>query len=106
MPDPFLTKLPAFKKLPAPALAELSRTLTLRRYRKGEAVFEEGSAADAVHLLKSGVLKAVKFSPRSDYASMELIGPGQLFGMIAVLDDKPYPVSAVPITPCEAYRIP
>ncbi|MBI2363034.1 MAG: Crp/Fnr family transcriptional regulator [Elusimicrobia bacterium] len=37
---------------------------------------------------------------------MEVIVPGQLFGMIAVMDDKPYPVSAVPLKPSEAYRIP
>ena len=50
MTDPFLAGLPAFKKLPAPVLAEFSRKLILRNYRKGEPVFEEGSTADAVHL--------------------------------------------------------
>jgi len=30
----------------------------------------------------------------------------ELFGMIAVMDKKAYPVSAVPLKPTEAYRIP
>ena len=106
MTDPFLAGLPAFKKLPKPALDALSRSLMLRSYRKGEPVFEEGSPADAVYLLRAGLVKAVKYSPSSEISSMEIIGPGQFFGMIAVMDDKPYPVSAIPLSPCEAYRIP
>ena len=106
MTDPFLAGLPAFKKLPAPALAELGRKVVLRSYRKDEPIFEEGSPADAVHLLRAGLVKAVKYSPSSEISSMEIIGPGQLFGMIAVMDDKPYPVSAIPLSASKAYRIP
>ncbi|MFI5361050.1 MAG: Crp/Fnr family transcriptional regulator [Elusimicrobiota bacterium] len=106
MRDPFLAKLPAFSELPDSLLAELAQKLILRKYCKGEAIFEEGSPADAVHLLRSGLVKAVKYSPKSQLSSMEIIGPGQFFGMIAVLDGKPYPVSAIPLSPSEAYRIP
>ncbi len=106
MTDAFLASLPAFKKLPAEALAELSRKLILRNYRKGEPIFAENSPADAVYLLRAGLIKAVKYSPSSELSSMEIIGPRQLFGMIAVMDNKPYPVSAIPIAACEAYRIP
>jgi len=104
--DAFLAGLPAFRKLPAEALAELSRRLILRNYKKGEPVFTEGFPADAVYLLRAGLVKAVKYSPSSELSSMEIIGPGQLFGMIAVMDDKPYPVSAVPIAASQAYHIP
>lgn len=106
MSDPFLAGLPVFRKFPAAVLAALSKRLVLRSYRKGEPVFEEGTPADAVHLLRTGLVKAVKYSPSSELSSMEIIGPGRLFGMIAVMDDKPYPVSAIPISACEAYRIP
>lgn len=104
--DRFLAGLPVFADLPAAERDALFPRMLLRRYRKGEPVFEEGAAADAVHLLRSGLVKAVKYSPRAEPASMEVIVPGQLFGMIAVMDKRPYPVSAVPISPCEAYAIP
>ena len=106
MVDPFLSKLPAFGKLSKPVLAELAPKLMLRKYRKGEPIFEEGSPADAVHLLRTGLVKAVKYSPKSQLSSMEIIGPGQFFGMIAVLDGKPYPVSTIPLSDSAAYRIP
>jgi len=104
--DFFLARLSAFKKLPETTLDRLSKQLTLRAYNKNEPIFEEGNRPDAVYALKSGILKAVKHSPRREQSAMEIIGPGQLFGMIAVMDDKPYPVSAVPLRESEAYRIP
>ncbi|MFI5345487.1 MAG: Crp/Fnr family transcriptional regulator [Elusimicrobiota bacterium] len=106
MTDSFLKKLPAFSKLPDSIMAGLSQKLLLRKYRKGESIFEEGAAPDAVHLLRSGLVKAVKQSPNASLASMEIIAPGQFFGMIAVMDGKPYPVSALPMSDAEAYRIP
>jgi CRP-like cAMP-binding protein len=104
--DPFLREPAAFGKLSAAKLAELAPKLMLRKYRKGEPIFEEGSPADAVHLLRRGLVKAVKYSPRAQLSSMEIIAPGQFFGMIAVLDGEPYAVSAIPLSESEAYRIP
>lgn len=96
----------ASAKPPPAGPSALLAGLPSRRYRKGEPVFLEGTAADAVYLLRSGLVKAVKHSPRSELAAMELIAPGQLFGMIAVMDAKPYPVTAVALAPSEAARIP
>lgn len=104
--DRFLSSLPIFSELPAPELTALFPRMPLKSYRKGEPIFHEGSPADAVFLLKTGLIKAVKYTPQGGPASMEIIAPGQLFGMIAVMDKKPYPVSAVPISAGEAYRIP
>lgn len=104
--DFFLARHSAFKRLPSAALSGLERVLRLVEYRKGEPVFEEGASPAAVHLLRSGLVKAVKYSPATEPFAMEIITPGQLFGMIAVMDKKAYPVSAVPLKRSEAYRIP
>lgn len=106
MTESFLLAHPAFSGLPGALLAELVARIPARTYRKGEPIFEEGVAPDAVHLLQTGLVKAVKCSATSQYASMEIVVPGQFFGMIAVMDGKPYPVSAVPLGPARAYRIP
>lgn len=103
--DYFLARLPAFRRLPEHALERLSEALRLRSYRKGDAVFEDGDPPESVYLLKSGLVKAIKYSPREEPVIMELIAPGGLFGMIAVLERKAYPVGAVCIQDSEAYRI-
>lgn len=104
--DYYLARLPAFKRLPAETLERLSLAFKLRAYRKGEAVFREGDPPDDVFLLKSGLVKAVKLSPQEQPLIMQVVAPGTLFGMIAVLDAKAYPVTAICLRDCEAYRIP
>jgi CRP/FNR family transcriptional regulator len=68
-------------------------------------VFAEGGAAGAAFLLRSGLVKAMKLSPKDDPVILEIIVPGHLFGMMAALDQKPYPVDAVCLQDSEIYRI-
>lgn len=103
--DYFLSRLPVFKRLPPADLEKLSQALLLRRYARGRMIFEDGSPPEGVYLLKSGLVKAVKYSPREEPVIMEIIVPGRLFGMIALMDQKSYPVSTVAIQDSEAYKI-
>ncbi|MDD5304392.1 MAG: Crp/Fnr family transcriptional regulator [Elusimicrobia bacterium] len=96
----------AFLKGLAPADRErVSRAFVLRRFSRGETIFSEGAAADAAYLLRSGLLKMVKLSPKDDPVILEIVVPGHLFGMMAALDKRPYPVDAVCLQDSEAYRI-
>ncbi len=104
--DFFLTSLSLFKRLPEKALKELSQKVFLRRFGKGQAVFMDGDPPHSVYLLKSGLIKAVKYSRREEPVIMEIISPKGLFGMIALLDQKPYPVTALCICDSELYEIP
>ena len=104
--DPFLARLPLFKGVSPQSLAELSRRFVLRRHKRKEVVFEEGDPPRAVFLLKSGLVKAVKYSPKTEPFTLEVVIPGRIFGMLAVLDKKPYPVSALCIHDSEVYHIP
>ena len=103
--DPFLAKLAFLKGLSPADLSRVSTAFILRRHAKGAAIFEEGSAADAVYLLKTGLVKAVKRSPKDEPVVLEIIVPGHLFGMMPALDKRPYPVDAVCLQESEVYRI-
>ncbi len=104
--DHFLATHKAFRSISASSIENALPLISLRRYKRGEAIFEEGNPAQAVYLLRSGLIKAAKYSPNSDLAAMEIITPGQMFGMIAVMDKKNYPVSASSLQDSEVYRIP
>lgn len=97
---------PILKDLPPTVWDSYALSFQLLKHNRGEPVFQEGDPPEAVFLLRSGLVKAVKHSPQSELLGMEVIMPGHLFGMIAVMDNKPYPVSVVPIQPSEIYRIP
>lgn len=104
--DYFLARLPAFRRLPRDVLERLSTALPVRELKKGSAVFREGDPPESVFLLKSGLVKAVKYSPSEEPVTMQIVTPGTLFGMIAVLDAKDYSVTAVCLQDSEVYPIP
>ncbi|MBI3565794.1 MAG: Crp/Fnr family transcriptional regulator [Elusimicrobia bacterium] len=103
--DDYLAALPFLKKLPRADLERVSRAFLPRKYARGRTVFSEGAPADAAYLLKSGLVKAMKLSPKDDPVILEIIVPGHLFGMMAALDKRPYPVDAVCLQDCEIYRV-
>ncbi|NNN05773.1 MAG: Crp/Fnr family transcriptional regulator [Elusimicrobia bacterium] len=103
--DSFLAKIPFLKGLASADLERVSRAFVLRRHPRGETIFSEGAAADAAYLLRSGLIKAVKLSPKDDPVILEIIVPGRLFGMMPALDKRPYPVNAVCLQDSEVYRI-
>ncbi len=104
--DYFLASHKAFSSISPISIENALPLISLLHYKRGESIFEEGTPAKAVYLLRSGLIKAAKCSPNSDLAAMEIITPGQMFGMIAVMDKKNYPVSASSLQDSEVYRIP
>lgn len=103
--DSYLTGLSFLKGL-TPADAErVSRAFILRRFSRGETIFSEGTEAGAAYLLRAGLVKMVKLSPKNDPVILEIVVPGHLFGMMAALDKRPYPADAVCLQDSEVYRI-
>lgn len=104
--DTFLHKLPFMSKLPPPAREQAARSFVLRKYSKGASIFEEGDSPEAVYLVRSGLVKIMKYSTGAEPVAMEIIVPGGLFGMAAVLDKKPFPVSTRTLSNAEIFVIP
>jgi CRP/FNR family cyclic AMP-dependent transcriptional regulator len=56
-----------------------------RRFRRGEVVFHEGDAANCMYLLMSGHVSVGVTTPLGDSAVFTVLGPGALFGELALL---------------------
>jgi CRP-like cAMP-binding protein len=56
-----------------------------RSYRRGEVVFHRDDPADTMHLVRSGCLAVRVTTPLGDVATLQLLGPGQSFGELALL---------------------
>jgi CRP/FNR family transcriptional regulator, nitrogen oxide reductase regulator len=84
------------------ALAPLCR---MRGYEKGEIVFHEGDPADRIHFVFVGRIKIVKSAGGRDVI-LELLGPGEPVGAVAVFERRPFPASAIAIEPSSILSIP
>jgi CRP/FNR family transcriptional regulator len=103
-PVPF-DAIPILATLTAENRAALSPLCELRAYEKGEALFEEGQPAGSFHFLFVGRVKIVKAAPDRDLI-LEILGPGEPVGAVAVFEGQPFPATAVALEPSGTVMIP
>jgi CRP/FNR family transcriptional regulator, cyclic AMP receptor protein len=65
---------------PKKFVASVGDGKTITKYRKGEAIFAQGDAADAVFYLQKGKLKLTVVSEQGKEAVVAILGPGSFFG--------------------------
>ncbi len=66
----------------------LLATTRVRRFGRGEVVVHEGDPADSLHLVESGRLAVRVTTPTGERATLNLLGPGQYFGELSLLDGR------------------
>src|SRR5262245_33604145 len=66
-----------------------------RKFGRGEVVFHEGDPADTLHLVDKGRFGVRTQTALGDTAILSVLGPGDMFGELALLDvGEPQPRSA------------
>jgi response regulator RpfG family c-di-GMP phosphodiesterase len=86
---PELASVELFASLPQPALADLARQAQVCIYPAGATIFDEGDHGDCLHVLRSGAVKVVRPSHDEDDVVLDVLGPGKVFGELAVLNSSP-----------------
>ena len=90
----FLASSPVFAAVPPRELAALAAVAREASYRARDYVFMEGEPADWFCLVRTGRVKIVRASRGGKEVVLELLGPGEPFGGVAVIERRPYPASA------------
>ena len=103
-PIPFdaIPLLAGLRKADREAVAPLCR---IRGFEKGETIFREGDPADRIHFVYLGRVKIVKAAGGRDVI-LEILGPGEPVGAVAVFERRPFPAGAVTIEPSSILSIP
>ncbi len=84
--------------LDAESLNNLVQASTMVLARKGEVIWLAQSPALFCGVVNSGFVKMTRTAPSGAEMVMELLGPGQCFGLLAVIESRPYPLSALAST--------
>ena len=74
-------------------LAELTGLAISRSFRPGEFVLWEGDSPDWFYMVAEGRVKVLKHSSLGKEFIIAFFGPGEMFGEVAVFENKPYPAS-------------
>ncbi|MBI4269203.1 MAG: Crp/Fnr family transcriptional regulator [Candidatus Rokubacteria bacterium] len=102
----FLRDSPMFARLPANEVRAVEAVAREAAYRARGYVFMEGEPALWFCIVKSGRVKILKHSRTGKDVVLELLGPGEPFGGVAVIERRTYPASAQAIEPSVIVKIP
>jgi CRP/FNR family cyclic AMP-dependent transcriptional regulator len=72
--------------LPEGEREQLAAMMHRRTYRRGEVIFHQGDPGETLHLVCQGTLKVVIAGDGGDEAVLAILGTGDAFGEMALLD--------------------
>ena len=99
-----LRAIPLFASLDEGDLTEIADLLIDRKFPKGSVIFEDGSSGDYMYVIRSGEVKITKMSEDGREKILEILGEGEFFGEMALLDREPRSASVKTTRPVHPAR--
>jgi CRP/FNR family transcriptional regulator, cyclic AMP receptor protein len=96
---------PFFGGLGREALETIAALCTTRTLARGEVLFLKGDPGDALYAIRRGRIRIATGTDEGRHVTLNILGPGDVFGEIALLDGKPRTAEAVAIEPCDIYAV-
>jgi len=100
-----LHSVPLFSSVPDEQLRLLTTVVTRRSTTRGSIVMAAGDPTDSLYIILSGRLKVMMSDADGKEVILSLLGPGEFFGEMGLIDDNPRSASVVAIEPCELLAI-
>lgn len=100
-----LRKIGLFGALSDEVLAHLAATLSVTTPDAGTTVFREGETARDMFVLINGEMEVLKKSERDIDARVAMLGPGDWFGEMSILDVQPRSATVRALAPSRMVRI-
>jgi len=97
---PALTTIPLFSNMQDENLELLSNQIQYRRYIKNSIIIGEGEQSDSLYIVNEGKIKIYISDSEGREMQLKILGPGDYFGELALIDQKPRSASA--ITLCDS----
>jgi CRP-like cAMP-binding protein len=93
-----LKSSPIFSSLTDDEISELSDLASEQNFTSNEFIFWDGDTPDWFYIIAEGRVKVIKHSSSGKEFIIAFFNPGEIFGEVAVFENKPYPASAQAIT--------
>ena len=100
-----LQKAPFFAPLNAPEREALAQRLVKRTFAKGMIIFHKGSPGRSLYIIESGKVRIFLLSSAGQEVSVNVYGPGEVFGELSVLDGLPRSAGAMVLETTVAYTL-
>lgn len=96
-----LEDFPIFQGLDPEQLQALASRIVVRSFPKNAVIINEGDDADKVYLIRKGKVKIYLADREGKEVIVNVLGPGEYFGELALFDDAPRSTSVMTTGPAE-----
>jgi CRP-like cAMP-binding protein len=100
-----LARSPLLANLTPEALGKLASTARRRSYRRGEVIFHQGDPGDSLHFLTDGRVKVVLDAETGEEAVIAILGPGDCFGELSLIDGEPRSATVETLEPVQTLSL-
>ena len=104
--DDVLRHTTIFRRLGGDDRKRLAAVATTRSYDKGTVLFAEGDPSEQLYTVIEGRVKVFKTTARGTDVILEIFGPGDPVGAVAVYESRAYPATAAALEPTRCLLIP
>jgi CRP/FNR family transcriptional regulator/CRP/FNR family cyclic AMP-dependent transcriptional regulator len=87
-----------FAELTEPELSTLAQDLIAREFQQGELIFNQGDQGRVLYLIAEGRVRIFVQGEEGQEKSVILYGPGDVFGDLSAIDERPRSASALAVT--------
>ncbi len=95
--DGQLADMELFASLTSCALADVAARGRVQALAAGTTLFVQGAPADRCHAVLSGRIRIAQSGEEGGQLIVRFVGPGEMFGTVALFTDRRYPATAVTV---------
>jgi CRP/FNR family transcriptional regulator len=101
-----IARVPLFAELSRSELERIADVAIPRSFPKGVRVFHEGDHSDACYIVRKGDLRVTREHSDGRAIALATLGPGDIFGELAMLDGGTRSASVETLSDCELLGLP
>jgi CRP/FNR family cyclic AMP-dependent transcriptional regulator len=100
-----LKSVPMFGTFPEDQLRALATMVTRRHAPRGTVIMRAGDPTDSLYIVMSGRLKVMMGEADGKEVILSILGPGEFFGEMGLIDDNPRSATVTAIEGCELLAV-
>lgn len=90
-----IRRVPLFSMLTASQAASVANAVVKRRFKRGEAIVEQGKKSNALTILLTGRARVISSDSRGREVILATMRPGDYVGEMSLIDQEPHSASVV-----------
>ncbi|MCJ7537410.1 MAG: Crp/Fnr family transcriptional regulator [Anaerolineales bacterium] len=101
----FLSSLPLFADLTGDQLDQIAQRVQRRTYAYGITLFHQDMPGTMMYMIESGSVRVISIGRTGQELTLNVLGPGELFGELSLLDGQQRSATAITLAPTVAWLL-